>query len=131
MPLLVLILALPFAGSLITALIPTNKRNLEAWLAGGVALATALLAIAQYPDIAAGGTIKVVAPWIPAALDINFVLRLDGYAWLFILLITLMGALVVLYASYYLSPQDPVRRFYSFFPLFMGSMLGVPINTIK
>lgn len=125
---LVLILALPFAGSLITALIPANKRNLEAWLAGGVALATALLAIAQYPAIAAGGFIKVVTPWIPSALEINFVLRLDGYAWLFTLLITLMGALVVLYARYYMSPQDPVRRFYSFFLLFMGSMLGVVLS---
>ncbi|CAM5352951.1 monovalent cation/H+ antiporter subunit A [Eoetvoesiella caeni] len=125
---LVLILALPFAGSLITALIPANKRSVQAWLAGGVALATALLAMAQYPAVADGGTVKVVASWIPAALDINFVLRLDGYAWLFTLLITLMGALVVLYAHYYLSPQDPVRRFFSFFLLFMGAMLGVVLS---
>jgi len=126
--LLILILALPFAGSLVAALLPQNARNLEAWLAGTVALGSAALAISLYPSIADGSVVQVARPWIPAALDINFVLRLDGYAWLFTLLITLMGALIVLYARYYLSPQDPAPRFFSFFLLFMGSMLGVVMS---
>ena len=36
---LLLILALPFAGSLLAAVLPANARNAEAWLAGLVALA--------------------------------------------------------------------------------------------
>ena len=39
-----------------------------------------------------------------------------------------MGFLVVLYARYYMSPQDPVPRFFSFFLAFMGSMLGVVLS---
>src|SRR3546814_20447195 len=39
-----------------------------------------------------------------------------------------MCALIVLYARYYLAPQDPVPRFFAFFLAFMGSMLGVVLS---
>src|SRR5690606_32418725 len=44
------------------------------------------------------------------------------------LLVSLMGALVVLYARYYMSPEDPVPRFFSFLLAFMGSMLGIVLS---
>jgi NADH:ubiquinone oxidoreductase subunit 5 (subunit L)/multisubunit Na+/H+ antiporter MnhA subunit len=48
---------------------------------------------------------------VPQA-GVNFVLRLDGLAWLFAVLIAGIGLLVVIYARYYLSPADPVPRFF-------------------
>ena len=39
-----------------------------------------------------------------------------------------IGALVVLYARYYMSPEDPAARFYSLLLAFMGSMLGVVLS---
>ena len=124
---LIFILILPFLGSLIAALLPANARNLEAWLAGSVALICAVLSALQFQNMADGGVIKTVVPWIPS-LGIDFTLRMDGYAWLFTLLITIMGALVALYARYYLSPHDPAPRFFSFFLVFMGSMLGIVLS---
>src|SRR6185436_14771038 len=62
------------------------------------------------------------------ALGLNFTLRLDGFAWVFAILVSGIGFLVVLYARYYLSPADPVPRFFSFFLGFMGSMLGVVLS---
>ena len=53
---------------------------------------------------------------------------MDGYAWLFAMLVTGMGALVVLYARYYMSPADPVPRFFSFLLAFMGAMLGIVLS---
>ena len=53
---------------------------------------------------------------------------MDGYAWLFSLIVSGMGALVVLYARYYMSPEDPVPRFFSFFQAFMAAMLGVVLS---
>src|SRR5690606_765163 len=44
---------------------------------------------------------------------------------MFGLLVTVIGGLVTLYARYYMSPEDPVARFYAFFLAFMGAMLGV------
>src|SRR3546814_2143557 len=53
---------------------------------------------------------------------------MDGYAWLFAFLISSMGALIVLYARYYMSRQDPLPRFFSFFLAFMGAMMGVVLS---
>ena len=44
------------------------------------------------------------------------------------MLVTGIGVLVVLYARYYLSPDDPVARFYSLLLGFMGAMLGVVLS---
>src|SRR5690606_29320519 len=111
---LVVILVLPFAGSIIAALLPANARTLEAWLAGLVAIICSVLVFSQLPGIFDGHVVKTVIPWMPS-LGVDFTLRMDGYSWLFSMIIASMGALIVLYARYYLSPQDPVPRFFSFF----------------
>lgn len=54
--------------------------------------------------------------------------RLDGFAWLFCMLVLGIGSLVVLYARYYMSASDPVPRFFSFFLAFMGAMMGVVLS---
>ena len=61
-------------------------------------------------------------------LGLDFTLRMDGFAWLFAVLVTGIGFLVVLYARYYMSPDDPVPRFFSFLLAFMGAMLGVVLS---
>ena len=124
---LVFILGLPFAGSILAALLPANARKLEAWLAGFIAIVCGTLVFAELPGIYAGDVTKTVFSWMPS-LGVNFTLRMDGYSWLFAMIITSMGALIVLYARYYLSPQDPAPRFFSFFLAFMGSMLGVVLS---
>jgi NADH:ubiquinone oxidoreductase subunit 5 (subunit L)/multisubunit Na+/H+ antiporter MnhA subunit len=53
---------------------------------------------------------------------------MDGYAWLFALLVAFIGTLVVMYARYYMSPQDPVPRFFSFLMAFMDAMLGTIVG---
>ena len=125
--LLIGLITLPFAGSLAAALLPANARNLEAWLAGGVALAGLILTWACYTGVADGGVMQYRAQWLPL-LGLDFVVRIDGFAWLFAVMITGIGLLVVLYARYYMSPQDPVPRFFSFFLAFMGAMLGIVLS---
>jgi len=122
--LLLALLALPFAGAIAAAPLPATARNREAWLAGALALAVHALAWTAYPEMANGQVLRLDLAWLPA-LGLNFSLRLDGFAWVFVILVSGIGFLVVLYARYYLSPSDPVPRFFSFFLGFMGSMLGV------
>ena len=124
---LALILALPFAGSLCAALLPANARNAESWLAGLISLICTILVAALYPYVAAGEVIRLDLPWAPA-LGLHFTLRMDGYAWLFSLIVSVMATLIVLYARYYMSPQDPVPRFFSFFLAFMAAMLGLVLS---
>src|SRR5689334_6931249 len=105
------VLALPFLGACAAALLPANSRNAEAWLAGIIALISLALVAADYPQIVDGRAIRYRVEWIPD-LGLEFVLRLDGFAWIFAILVTAIGLLVVLYARYYMSPSSPVTRFY-------------------
>ena len=122
--LLTFVVLLPFVASLVAGILPSNARNAEAWLAGTVALIGFVVVVSLFPYVTDGNVIRHDIAWIPT-LGINLVFRLDGFSWLFCLLITGVGFLVVLYARYYMSPQDPVPRFFAFFLAFMGSMLGL------
>ncbi|MGC5700991.1 monovalent cation/H+ antiporter subunit A [Pseudomonas sp. NFXW11] len=124
---LIVLLLLPFIGSCIAAVLPHNARNSESLLAGLLALVGTVQVALLYPQIADGGVIREEYAWLPS-LGLNFVLRLDGFAWLFSLLVLGIGTLVSLYARYYMSAQDPVPRFFAFFLAFMGAMLGLVIS---
>ncbi|HEY0970095.1 MAG TPA: hydrogen gas-evolving membrane-bound hydrogenase subunit E [Gemmatimonadales bacterium] len=67
--------------------------------------------------------------WAPS-LGVELSLRLDGFALLFALLITGVGALVVVYAGDYLSEEsDSARgRFFALILLFMTAMLGAVLS---
>ncbi|MGP1630013.1 MAG: monovalent cation/H+ antiporter subunit A [Giesbergeria sp.] len=124
---LIALVALPFAGSLLAAFLPSNARNTESTIAGLIAVACAVQAALLFPQISGGQVLRQEISWVPA-LGLNLVLRLDGFAWMFCMLILGIGALVVLYARYYMSPKDPVPRFFAFLLAFMGSMVGVVLS---
>ena len=116
------LLLLPFAGALACACLPNTARNGTAWLAGLTALAGCALVAATGSGVIAGEIARSSIPWFPG---VTFGVRLDGLAWTFSLIIYAIGALVVLYARYYLAPEDPPARFFAYLLAFMGSMLGV------
>lgn len=125
--LLIPIILLPFLGSLVAGLLPANARSREAWLAGGIAFVGLAILLSMYPAISAGEVVRFEAAWMPE-LGLNFSLRMDGFAWLFAALVLAVGLMVVVYAHYYMSPEDPVPRFFSFLLAFMGSMLGIVLS---
>ncbi|OYX12608.1 MAG: monovalent cation/H+ antiporter subunit A, partial [Rhizobiales bacterium 32-66-8] len=122
--LLLLLVGLPFLGSVCTGLLPTKARNAAGVVAGSVTIATSLITIWLFSETAGGASVDVKLPWIPA-LGIDFSVRMDGLAWLFAMLICGIGALIVIYARYYMAVEDPVPRFFSYLLAFMGAMLGV------
>lgn len=132
--LLILALILPFISSLVTGFCPTYARNRVAWLAGLTALTVFAIIFSFYPEISAinpetqfGHIIRYTYPWVPA-FKLDLVIRLDGFSWLFSLLVSGIGALVVLYARYYMSAEDPVPRFFMFLLAFMGAMIGLVLS---
>ncbi|CDZ52891.1 Putative monovalent cation/H+ antiporter subunit A [Neorhizobium galegae bv. orientalis] len=100
---------------------------LPSWVAGATALLSLLIIAAFYPSVTDGGVLRFEGTWLPQ-LGLNFTLRMDGFAWLFSMLIAGIGFLVVVYARYYMSEDDPVPRFFSFLLAFMGAMLGIVIS---
>jgi multicomponent K+:H+ antiporter subunit A len=119
--------ALPFVASLLAAFLPPRGRNLAGLLAGTVALVGTLAVTSLYPSVTDGGVVRAQTEWLPS-LDLNLLFRLDGLSWIFALLVLAIGLLVVIYARYYMSAEDPVPRFFSFLLAFMGSMLGLVLS---
>lgn len=75
-----------------------------------------------------GKTVIKTANWIPS-IGANFTAYVDGLGLLFALLITGIGALVVLYSIYYLSKvKESLHTFYVYLFCFMGAMLGVVLS---
>ena len=123
-PFLETLLALPFLAAALLALLRPSSRAVAAWVAGAAPL-LGLLALAWLtPSVLRGWVVRGEHAWIPQ-VGLDLVLRMDGLAWMFAGMVLAIGALVVLYAHYYLSPRDSAVRFFSYLLLFMGSMLGV------
>ena len=124
---LFVLLALPFVGSLVAALLPTRARNLESLWAACIAAAVAVPIALLFPQVRDGAVLTERLLWMPS-LGIDLIVRMDGFAWMFAMLVSGMGLLVIVYARYYLSPDDPAARFYSLLLGFMGAMLGVVLS---
>ena len=130
--LLPLIVLLPLVfGTVLTALASgdesPSRRRLCAGVAGGVAGASFLMLMALAPTALSGPLLLWQADWVPG-IGLNLGFRLDALAWMFAALITGIGLLVILYAAFYLSADDPVGRFYPALMLFMAAMLGIVLS---
>ncbi|MBJ6134715.1 monovalent cation/H+ antiporter subunit A [Ochrobactrum sp. Q0168] len=122
-----LLVLLPFMGSVVPGLFRGADRSGSAWFTAAIALVAFILTASLYPIVSDGKVLRGTVEWLPA-YGLNVTLRMDGFAWLFAMLITGIGLLVVIYARYYMSPDDPVPRFFSFLLAFMGSMLGIVLS---
>lgn len=125
--LLIMLVAMPFLAAGIAATLPGQARNAEAWISGLTMLVMLGLLASLYPQISTYG--KIISPisWV-SSLGLDLTFRIDGFAWLFMLLVTGIGLLVVIYSRYYMSPDDPISRFYSCLLAFTGAMSGVLLS---
>ena len=124
---LALIVLLPMLGAVLPLLADGRGRSLCALVTMLAPLAGLALLWTQAPGVFAGQVLVQGWPWIERlGLDISF--RLDGLGFLFALLILGIGILIILYARYYLSKQDPMGRFFSLLLVFMAAMLGVVLS---
>ncbi len=112
----------PFVAAVVVALLPRRARGTAAAIAGATLLAAVALALSATPSVAGGEVLRASWPWLE---HVPFVLRMDGLAFAFVLLVGGIGALVVLYAHYYLAAEDPAPRFFASLLAFAGAMLGV------
>src|SRR5688572_27207222 len=100
-------------------------RRRAGWLLALVPAALFVSFLGFYRTIEAGRTVTERLAWAPS-LGVELKLRLDGFAFLFCLLVTGIGALVVMYADAYLVERAPSdrARFLTLILCFMTAMLG-------
>src|SRR5688500_19193159 len=120
------ILALALVGS--CAAWPLGRllgRRAAGWLLALLPVGLFAAFVRFAPAIEAGRVITERWAWAPS-LGVDLTLRLDGFALLFCLLITGIGALVVVYAGAYLTEASDSNRarFLALILFFMTAMLG-------
>lgn len=133
--LMLALLFVPLAGAILAGL---GRGRAAAAIAVAASLLTAIIGVAlviwTYPDRASfeiGGL-----PWLPASTGIRlFGLALDPLSSIMVLIITVIGFMVVLYSTEYLSPRNaehPVHdgneRYYFWLLAFMTAMVGVALS---
>ena len=119
-------LLLPFLSALVAPMLTRLMGHNAAWVLA-VAPAAMFLHFAGFlGEVADGGVVTGGYQWIPA-FNVNFSWYLDGLSLTFALLITGIGALIVLYSGGYLKKHEHLGRFFSFILMFMGSMLGLVV----
>jgi multicomponent Na+:H+ antiporter subunit A len=122
-----LLILSPFVLSPVAALVgarwPAHVRWLALWPAFLAIVFERLLRI----DVAVDGPRIVSLPWAPS-LGLTLQFNLDGLGLLFALMITVIGALIVLYASAYMKGRPHIGRLLAWLFVFMGAMLGVVLS---
>ena len=117
---LFLLSAIPFLGALLVGALARFGKNVVALAAGGCTAIALVAVLGHLPAVTAGQVVFAQMAWLPSAgLDANFML--DGLGFLFALLILGIGLLIIIYARFYLSEDDPFARFMAFLLLFQGS----------
>ncbi|WP_267130038.1 Na+/H+ antiporter subunit A [Cumulibacter manganitolerans] len=108
---------------------------LSRWLGRRAFLALALApasgfgwVVAQTGAVRAGEAVTERVRWIPS-LDIELALRMGSLQWVLALLVTGVGALILVYCAWYFRRDDTTLwRIGAVFTLFAGAMLGLVLS---
>ncbi len=119
-----LVVLLPLLGAPLPWVLWRLARVDPALTAGALAAAALAMLLAQAGPVFDGATLVHAWGWMPS-IGLSASYRLDGYSLLFALLVLGIGLLVIVYARYYLAPEDSKPRFFGLLLLFMGAMLGL------
>jgi len=113
---------LPMFAALVLPSIGRRLGPRTGWVALGFAILTASAVISLIP--LADDVVEFSWPWVPS-LGLSLTFLVDGLSVFYGLVVSIMGVLVMFYASYYL--DDHYRehgRFYAYLSFFMSAMLG-------
>lgn len=106
-----------------------SRPRVSAFLGIGVFIAT-IIAMVQWgrtPEGAGDAVRNVSVTWI-GDLGLSLSLRLDSFAVMMVLIISVLGALVLAYSVAYFDPDDTTARFTGFFIAFAGVMSGLVMS---
>lgn len=117
------VVLLPFAAAVIAPWLAGRLGGRAGWVLAMVPAAL-LVRIAGWLPLSPGGAVTEARAWLPS-LGVELAFRLDGLAALFALLVTGIGALVLVYAGGYLAGDQRRGRFFATLLAFQGAMLGV------
>lgn len=99
-------------------------KGATGWILALAPFGVCVYLASHVPGVAEGRTVTSSWAWIPT-LDVNLSFFLDGLSLLFAIIVSGIGALVLVFSGGYLAGRRGLGRFYAFLLLFMASMLGL------
>ncbi|MCO5206805.1 MAG: putative monovalent cation/H+ antiporter subunit A [Anaerolineae bacterium] len=116
-----------FLLALIAAVIARLARRATGWLLALLPLGIFAYLVRLIPAIADGQTVVTEIVWVPS-LKVNLTFNLDGLALLMALLVSGIGALILIYTSGYMRDDPGIGRLDAYLLFFMASMLGLVLS---
>jgi len=113
-----------FATAVVAPSIYRFARGASGWLLAILPFGLLLYFASFAPATAAGEVFVFSYDWAPS-LGIRLSFLIDGLSIFFALLISGIGALILVYTSGYLHGHAQLGRFYAYILIFMASMLGL------
>lgn len=123
-------LALLLLFGVVGLIVPILTKYLGRYVFVAVAIVPAAAAVwvaLQAPVVLGGQPVTEYTSWIPE-LGIALSFRLDGLAWVMAMLVTVVGALVLLYCAWYFTSDEAgLARFAALLLSFAGVMFGLVV----
>ena len=117
----------PFVFAPVAAFVASRWPHRVQWLALWPALLAVVFEEVLRTRVTGVTPVGASLSWAPT-LGLTLQFNLDGLGLLLALLITIIGSLIVLYASSYLEDHPDLPRLLAWLFVFMGSMLGVALS---
>ena len=121
---MLLLLLIGFGVAALAPWLHTRLEERTGWVLAAYPFAVFLLLEVLSGRVANGNRMTEAHEYLPS-MGISLSFALDGLSLLFGLLISGIGALVVIYAGGYLKGHPLLGRFYAYLLMFMSAMLGV------
>ena len=115
---------LPFLGALAAPVLTRFLGHRAAWPLALFPAAIFWHFARLLPEVSHGEVVTGGYNWVPH-YNVSFSWLIDGLSLAFLLLISGIGTLIVLYSGGYLKGHPHQGRFFSFILMFMGAMLGL------
>lgn len=120
-----LLLLLFIGGALVTPFLVRRFGRRAFAIIAALPAATAIWTAFQAPKILGGQVAVETTEWIPT-LEVGFNFRMDALAWSMAMLVSVVGALVLLYCTWYFKNSEPgLSRFAVLLLTFAGVMFGL------
>lgn len=123
----ILVVCAPFGAAALAPVISKQGGPAAGWILAIIPAGMFAIFFGMLGDVAAGHIQRFAIDWVPA-LGLSLSFLIDGLSLTFALLITGIGALVIVYSGTYLA-GDPRRGYFiAVILLFMGAMLGLVLS---
>ena len=118
---------LPLISSVFVPLIAKFGEKARNYFVVIISSTTAALAFTLVPEaFGSAGFLHSSLPWFPSA-GISAGVFIDSLSVLFTVLVAFFGLIIAIYSLGYMKGEEGLTRYYFFFLLFIGSMIGLVI----